>query len=354
MPIRTFTRRTTISRTLLRSGLLTVAIAAGAACASSNDDDPPASPTPATTIDRLVAAYPDAALDPSREAWQALIDDRGYATEPISVVEFVRLKGDDEARTSYDAFVNALGPAVTSVGGNVVSVNDILMPGLEGLEGYDGGVSWIATFPTISAYVDTMLDAGVVAAAEQRRAAVAEAQVLAGKDLIPENIKQLPPNEPASAFPSDRVQGKTPQQIVDEVLAAYPSGGADPTRATLEAMTRFEGWEAQRVHFINLYRFNDDPGGGATALGEYNAGALPYVLAHGGRPKVLANVSHHLVGPTAWDRFIFVAWPSLAVFTDLRLEPGYIEAQKDRVMSAEQYGNLITIARADQAQPPAE
>jgi hypothetical protein len=49
----------------------------------------------------------------------------------------------------------------------------------------------------------------------------------------------------------------------------------------------------------------------------------------------------------AWDRFILVSWPSLAVFTDLRLDPVYVEAQKSRVMSADEYGNLITIARAD-------
>ena len=346
-------RRTRLARTLWRSGLLTIAIAAGAACASSSSDDPMPSPTPATTIDRLLAAYPDPTLDPARDAWQALLDDPGF-DEPIAVVEFVRLKPAGDARASYNAFVDALQPAATAAGGEVLSVNDILMPGLEGLEGYDGGVSWIATFPAIRAYVDTMLDERVVAASEQRRAAIAEAQVLAGPDLIPPNIKQLPPNEPASAFPSDRVKGKMPAQIVDEVLAVYPSGGADPTRDTLEAMTAFDGWEAQRIHFINLYRFNDDPGGGATALGEYNAGALPYVLAHGGRPKVLANVTHHLVGPTAWDRFIYVSWPSLAVFTDLRLEPGYIEAQKDRIMSAEQYGNLITIAHADRPQPSSE
>jgi hypothetical protein len=62
---------------------------------------------------------------------------------------------------------------------------------------------------------------------------------------------------------------------------------------------------------------------------------------------VLANVTHHLVGPTEWSRFIFVSWPSFAVFTDLRLDPTYVEAQRDRVVSAEEYGNLVNIARAD-------
>ena len=88
----------------------------------------------------------------------------------------------------------------------------------------------------------------------------------------------------------------------------------------------------------------------ATAL-HRNAAALPVVLAHGARPKVLANVRHHLAGPIAWERFIFVAWPSFAVFTDLRLDPTYIEAQRDRVVSAEEYGNLVTIARSDSNTP---
>jgi hypothetical protein len=32
---------------------------------------------------------------------------------------------------------------------------------------------------------------------------------------------------------------------------------------------------------------------------------------------------------------------------DLRLDPVYLEAQKSRVVSANQYGNLVTVARAD-------
>jgi hypothetical protein len=44
---------------------------------------------------------------------------------------------------------------------------------------------------------------------------------------------------------------------------------------------------------------------------------------------------------------IFVRWPSLAVFTDLRLDPSYLEAQKHRVESAETYGNFVTIKRED-------
>ncbi|MBI5290111.1 MAG: hypothetical protein HY873_14145 [Chloroflexi bacterium] len=305
-------------------------------------------PDTRTPLERLTSAYADPVVDPPAATWEKLLADPGFETQAVAVVEFVQLRDEEGAKAGYDAYVEAVSKATLTAGGEMISVNDTLMPGLEGLEPYEGGVSWLATYPTISDYVDAVLDPGVVAVAAKRREAVAEAQVLMGPNLVPEAIKQLGPNEPASDFPSDRVQGKTPDEIVAALLEVYPSGGADPTAETLRRMFTWEGFRDQRVHYINLYRFNDDPGGGATALNEYNAKALPVVLAHGARPKVLANVTHNLVGPVRWDRFIFVSWPSFAVFTDLRLDPTYIEAQKDRVMSADQYGNLITIARADQ------
>jgi hypothetical protein len=193
-----------------------------------------------------------------------------------------------------------------------------------------------------------MLDERTMAAAQARREAVAEAYVLAGPNMVPEAIvSQLPDNAPASNFPRDHVLQAPAEDIVEELLTVYPSGGADPTRETLEAMLAYEGFADQRVHFINLYRFTE---GGAQSLTEYNAGAFPVVVAHGGRPKVLVDVTHRLVGPIEWDRFIFVSWASLATFTQLRLDPQYLEAQKDRVVSGEQYGNLINIARADREQ----
>jgi uncharacterized protein (DUF1330 family) len=341
-------QRRSISRAsdyLWRAATLVSLTAVALACGGSSDDSesrvaPTATAAPATMIDRLVAAYSDESLDPSAAAWQNLLEDPGFETQPVAVVEFVSLK--EGARADYDAYLQQFVPAIEQAGGAMLSINDILMPGLEGLESYEGGVSLVATFPTIAAYVEAMLDARVVEAAHKRRGAIDEAQVLMGPNLVPDVILQLPPNEPASDFPSDRVTGKSTDQIVDELLTVYPSGGADPTEETLRRMIEFEGFADQRVQYINLYRFTE---GGEASLGEYNAAALPAVLAHGGRPKVLANVTHHLVGPTAWDRFIFVSWPSFAVFTDLRLDPTYIEAQKDRVVSAEQYGNLITVAR---------
>lgn len=325
------------------TAMIAMGTTVGLAC--GGDLKPSATATPGTLLERLTAAYGDSKLDPSSAAWTDLLADPGFESQPVSVVEFVRLRTDAGAKADYDSYVDALTPAVAKAGGEMVSVNDTLFPGLEGLDGYAGGVSWVASFPTIRAYVDAVLDESVVAVAGERRAAIDEAQVLVGPNLVPDVIKQLGPNSPASDFPSDRVKGKTTEQIVGDLLAIYPSGGADPTKQTLEAMVSLEGFADQPVSYINLYRFNDLPGGGAEALGEYNAKALPVVLAHGARPRVLANVTHHLVGPVVWDRFIFVSWPSLAVFTDLRLDPAYVEAQKDRVMSAEEYGNLITIAR---------
>jgi uncharacterized protein (DUF1330 family) len=327
---------------------IATAAVASLACGGSDDADPTA-PLPtidqnAIPIERLTAAYSDPTLDPSTSAWRALLDDPGYETDSVAVTEFARLREGEDARTSYNTFVAAFAAAAEAAGATV-TVNDIVFPGLEGLEGYEGGISWVAQFPAISAYVDAMLDEAVIAAAGARRDAVEEAQVLAGPNLLPDVIKQLGPNDNAADFPSDRVQGKTTDEIVGELLEIYPSGGADPTETTLRAMMDHEGFTDQLVFYINLYRFKPD--GGEVALSEYNAAALPVVLAHGGRPKVLANVTHHLVGPTEWSRFIFVSWPSFAVFTDLRLDPTYVEAQRDRVVSAEEYGNLVNIARAD-------
>jgi uncharacterized protein (DUF1330 family) len=304
-------------------------------------------------LDRLHAAYAHPTLDPSADAWAALVADQGFETQPIRVTEFVRLAPAADAAARYDAWLDALAPAIAAAGGEMLSINDTMFPGLDEPAGYDGGVSWVASFPAIRAYAEAMADERTVAAATQRIAALAEAYVLAGANLIPDAVRQMPPNEPASAFPSTQVQGKTPEEIVDALLRIYPAGGADPTRARLQAIVTHEGFADQRVHYINLYEFNQDAGGGEAALNEYNSAARPAVFAHGARPKALVNVTHHLVGRIAWDRFIFVSWPSLAVFTDLRLDPTYIEAQKSRLLSASRYGNLMTIARADRKPAPA-
>jgi hypothetical protein len=57
-------------------------------------------------------------------------------------------------------------------------------------------------------------------------------------------------------------------------------------------------------------------------------------------------VEHRLVSTIAWSRVIFVYWPTLAVFTDMRLDPSSIEARMHRVESSLTYGNVVTIERA--------
>ncbi|GLV55526.1 hypothetical protein KDH_23700 [Dictyobacter sp. S3.2.2.5] len=158
---------------------------------------------------------------------------------------------------------------------------------------------------------------------------------------------------PASDFATPNVSGKTPEQLVEELLSIYPDGGADPTRGQLEAMTLYEGFYTTPVHYINIYKFNsasenDDQPHGEQAHSAYNRNALKIVRTHGARPYFRASVQHNLLGAIAWDIVIFVRWPSFAVFTDLRLDAEYIEAQKYRVQSGEGYGNFVTIAREDE------
>jgi uncharacterized protein (DUF1330 family) len=298
----------------------------------------------AAQLDRLVAAYHEPGVDPSRRAWRRLLADAESTTSSVDVLEFVKLERTRGAKSRYDRYVAALKAALTSHGATMITVNDTLQVGVGSLPGYAGGVSWLARFPSRRAYIDTLLDRRVLGSSRDRRTAVAQAQLLLGSNVVPGFLLDLPPNTPASAFPSGRVEGKTPGQIVEELLAIYPDGGADPTRAVLDRMIRSRGFADEPLTYVNLYEFGPETGG-AAALNEYNAGALPLVLAHGGRPKSLVNVSQHLVGPTAWSRFIVISWPSFAVFTDLRLDPGYIEAQRSRVVSAKTYGNLITLAR---------
>jgi uncharacterized protein (DUF1330 family) len=156
--------------------------------------------------------------------------------------------------------------------------------------------------------------------------------------------------EPRSAaeIATPRIDGKTPQQLVAELLAVYPDGGADPTRRQLETMVAFPGFRDQPVHYINLYAFGDgdDPAvKGAAAHDAYNQAAMPFVQAHGGYPLLRAAVEHRIASAIPWSRVLFVRWPSLAVFTDMRLDPGYIAAQTHRVESSETYGNFVTLKR---------
>lgn len=328
----------------------TVAVTTTVAVAMTNTSVAATSSTasttaPITVVDRLAQAYPDPLVDPSPAAWQALLDDESLSSGPLSVIEYANV-ADDADRETYTSFIEAVASAARTHGGELVVVTDIWRAGLELPQGFDGGMVWAASFPSRDAFVDTMLDADVVAAADGRRDAVIDPHLMLGVDLVPEMIRDLPFPDDVEALPHDLVRGRPTDEVVDELLTIYPDGGSDPTREVLQAMLDRPDVRTQAVTYVNLYRF-DPSDAGASAITEYNADALPYVLAHGARPRLIFDVAHQLLGSSTWSRAILVRWPSLEVFTDLRLTPGYVEAQETRATSSSAYGNLITVDRAD-------
>ena len=301
--------------------------------------------------ERIERMYDLPATSADAAAWDDLIARAAVDGSPITVVEIARLRPD--ARSRHDRYLEAISGATKEAGGGLLAVTDIFEPGTGDLLSYmdyAGGVAALLTFPSRRAYLAALASEAWQAGLDDRRAAVAEAIVLvAGENSIPPTFRALLGEpRPASAFATPHVDGNSPEQIVDALLSGYPDGGADPSRSQLEIMVRFPGFREQTVHYINLYAFGDghDPAvKGAAAHDAYNAAAMQPVLAHGAYPLLRATVAHRLVSDIAWSRIVFVRWPSLAVFTDARLDPTYIEAQKLRVESAEVYGNFVTIAR---------
>jgi uncharacterized protein (DUF1330 family) len=285
--------------------------------------------------------------------WDDLIARAGTDDGPITAIEIDRLR--DGARSQHDAYLAAISNAAAQTGGTVFAVCDILEPGTGDLlpsMPYAGGVAILLAFPSRATYLAALRSATWQAGLAAREGAVAEAIVLvAGDNSIPAMASAMfGPPRAAADIPTPHIAGKTPDEIVEELLTVYPDGGADPSRAQLEVMMHFSGFRDQPVHYINLYAFgegNDPTVKGASAHDAYNKAAMASVLAHGGRPLLRAEVEHRLVSDIPWSRVLFVRWPSLAVFTDMRLDPEYIAAQKHRVESAETYGNFVTIARED-------
>lgn len=285
------------------------------------------------------------------EAWDELLARAASDDGPITVIEIAAI--DPERRALHETYVNAAGAATEAQGGAVTAVCDIVEPGtgdLSSLMDYAGGVATLLAFPSRAAYLTALASERWQSSLDARRAAVRDAIILiAGENAIPPMARAMfGEPRPASAFATPRVDGKAPEALIDELLTVYPDGGADPSRAQLEVMMRFPGFREQPVHYINLYAFGD--GGDPAVKGEaahdaYNLAAMQPVLAHGGFPLLRAPVAHRLASTIPWSRVVFVRWPSLAVFTDMRLAPEYIEAQKHRVESAETYGNFVTVKR---------
>ncbi len=306
-----------------------------------------------TAADRehIVATYALPPAGPNSAVWDELIARAASDDAQITVIEIARLRNGSQPQG--DAYLAAIVAATEQVGGTPLAVVDILEPGVGDLlseMAYAGGVASLLTFPSRAAYLSALLSAAWQAGLAARRDSVADAIVLvAGENTIPPMARAML-GEPRSAaeFPTPRIDGKTPAQIVADLLALYPDGGADPSREQLEVMVNFPGFRDQPVHYVNLYAFGDgdDPAvKGSAAHDAYNMAALATVRAHGGYPLLRAEVAHWTVGAIPWNRVLFVRWPSLAVFTDMRLEPEYIAAQQHRVESAETYGNFITIKR---------
>ena len=89
----------------------------------------------------------------------------------------------------------------------------------------------------------------------------------------------------------------------------------------------------QPVHYINLSAFGDgsDPAvKGEAAHDAYNQAAMSAVQAHGGYPVLRASGAR-IMSSIPWSRILMVRRPRLAVFTNMLLDPGYIEARTHQV-----------------------
>lgn len=303
---------------------------------------------------QIMQHYQHPTLDPDAAAWQEVLNHKNFTHGKIIVVDVARLKKEPGAKAAYDSYLQKLLPAIKEAGGEVLKTCDILMTGIGDLEDYDyaGGTANLVQYPSRAAYLRALLSPAALEAHEERIAALDEALLMIVKDMLPPLPPMMTRERPASDFATPRVSGKTPERIVEELLSHYPDGGADPSRAQLETMTHYNGFFTTPVHYINLYTFNTAPQDDTQLHGEqaheaYNRNALSIVRSHGARPYFRAQVQHNLLGTIAWDLMVFVRWPSFAVFTDLRLDPDYIEAQKYRVQSGQVYGNFVTIARTD-------
>ena len=316
----------------------------------------PTLPIDAAARERIVHAYSLPSAPPTVAGWDDLFTRAGRDDAPITVIEIDRLR--DGARPQHDAYLSAIRAATAQAGGAVFAAADILEPGTGDLlsyQAYAGGVAILLTFPSRAAYLTALLSESWQAGLAARERAVVEAIALvAGENSVPPRARAVFGDpRAASNFATPHIDGKTAKEILAELLARYPDGGADPNRAQLEVMLTFPGFREQPVHYINLYAFGDgsDPAiKGEAAHDAYNQAAKASVQTHGGLPLLRAEVENQIVSAIPWSRVLFVRWPSLAVFTDMRLDPAYVEAQKHRVESAETYGNFVTIRREGVAQ----
>lgn len=310
----------------------------------------PAPEEVAALLERLTTAYGDALLDPSAESWAALLAHPDYADGEIVYLEIAALNAEERSGERVDAYLAALTAAVADAGGELILAYDILSAGtgdLYELEGdtYVGGAAHALRLPSRAALVEVLLDPAVVAAHAERRSVLAQLQIMLGVDRLPAVIANLPKDVDAATIPTPYVDGKSPDDLLDELLSIYPDGGADPNRAQLEAILNWSGYADVPLYYLNLYDWGSYGEDGAAAHDRYNSQAQDEVMAHGVRVYARVDIEQNLVGPYGWDRLVLPRWPSFEVFTNLRLVPSYYEAQLSRVESADLYGNYITTAR---------
>ncbi len=301
----------------------------------------------------LTAVYNDPVLDPSAEAWAALVAHPNYAEGAIVYLEIAAMTPDlttEAAHAQYQAYLDAVSSEIGNVGGQIILTYDIRSSGTGDLavregERYVDGVAFSARLPSRAALVALLLSEPVVAAHEARSAALAEVQMMLGTDHLPALMASMPKDVDAASIDTPYVDGKTAAQILEELMAIYPDGGADPTYAMLEELLNSEEYATEPLYYINLYDWGSYGEEGAAAHDRYNQQAQDEVFAHGVRVYARVDIEQNLVGPYHWDRLILPRWPSFEVFTDLRLAPSYVEAQLSRLVSADIYGNYIAHAR---------
>ena len=304
-------------------------------------------------FEQVARAYAHPRFDPDESAWREIHGHEDFESGEVYVVELAKLRPGERSKEQYDAYLNAILPSVEGVDGKVVKVNDILTPGVGDVQHFDcaGGAASIVHYPSRAAYMTALLTDEYQAATRLRNEALADVlSFLTGPNVIPMesrfNLNQA--GKLASEIPTPNVDGKSPEQLVEELLAFYPDGGGDPTRGQLETEVTYQGFRTEPIYFFNLYDFGT--GTDAVEKGKvhhraYFQGAIPYTRARGARPFIRAEVQHNLLGEIDWDVFILVGWPSLSMVIDLRLEPGYQEIQKHRVQIGEPSGNFVAIDR---------
>jgi uncharacterized protein (DUF1330 family) len=300
--------------------------------------------------DRLAIAerYAHPRLDPPATRWTEVFAAMDAGDDPIHVIEAGRPRPGQA--DEYRAALEARDEAASRFGGRTLALNEIFQPGTGDMlpwMGYAGGYLNVVAFASRRDWLAALLDPAYQRAHDRRTAALDETMLLvAGADTIPGKARRfMGTPKPPTAFATPRIDGKTPVQIVDALLAVYPDGGADPSRAQLERMIGDRRFRTEPVYYLNLYDFGDTTdsnAGGASAHEAYNRSAMQSVRANGAVPLVRAPVAHRLVSDVPWDLAVLVRWPSLAVFTNLRLDPGYLDAQRHRIDSAVFFGNFQT------------